>query len=528
MSSETNNAIRFRLAAVLLAIALGLAFQANGVFASIGRQSSQGATQLKKEAPGALVLGSTPTDTPTNALTVTITPSGTPTSTLTTVPTDTPTATPTGTQVVCSIEFQDVPPDHQDYDSIHCVSCQGSMDNFPCGQPGEPCVPPNNYAYFRPSAMYSGMRAELCKLVVIAARWPIDTSGGPHFVDVPQCDPYYPYIETAFHRGIVSGYADGTFRPYDGATRGQFAKVLVLAAGWPLDTSGGPHFSDVDASSIFYAFIETAHNHNAATWYGCGGSGEPCPGLYYRPGSDISTMTRAEIARVTAHTFSNCVINTTPTPTPISNPCTPTSTPTITATNTPTSTPTNTTTPTSTLTPIPFRDVSSSDYFYEGVRYLSSRGVISGYNDGMFKPYDEATRAQVTKIVVLALGWQLVCPSVAHFSDVPVGDVFYCFVETAYAHGIINGYDGGTFQPSTNITRAQLCKVVVLAMNWPTDTSGGPHFVDVPQDDPFYEVIETAVHRGIISGYEGGLFRPNDNTTRGQICKIVYGAIRNP
>ncbi len=190
--------------------------------------------------------------------------------------------------------------------------------------------------------------------------------------------------------------------------------------------------------------------------------------------------------------------------------------------------PCTTPTPTPTPTPITFSDVKPSDYFYDGVRYLSSHGVISGYSDSTFKPYDQATRAQVAKIVVLALGWQAVCPSVAHFRDVPIGDVFFCFVETTYAHGIINGYDDNTFRPATNITRAQLCKVVVLAMGWPTDTSGGPHFTDVPTSSVFYRLIETAVHRGIISGYNSGTFQPNDNTTRGQICKIVYGAIRNP
>jgi hypothetical protein len=53
-------------------------------------------------------------------------------------------------------------------------------------------------------------------------------------------------------RGIVSGYADGTFRPSNPATRGQIAKIIVLGEGWPLDTSGGPHFTDVPPGYVFY------------------------------------------------------------------------------------------------------------------------------------------------------------------------------------------------------------------------------------------------------------------------------------
>ena len=45
---------------------------------------------------------------------------------------------------------------------------------------------------------------------------------------------------------------------------------------------------------------------------------------------------------------------------------------------------------------------------------------------------------------------------------------FFCFIETAYGHGIIAGYSDGTFHPNNNVTRAQLCKIIVLAMGWTT------------------------------------------------------------
>src|SRR5213079_2589610 len=88
-------------------------------------------------------------------------------------------------------------------------------------------------------------RAQLCKIVVLAEGWPLDTSGGPHFSDVPTDNPFYEYIETAYNRGAISGYDDHTFRPGSGVTRGQLCKVVVLAQGWAVTTAGGPHFSDV-------------------------------------------------------------------------------------------------------------------------------------------------------------------------------------------------------------------------------------------------------------------------------------------
>ena len=69
---------------------------------------------------------------------------------------------------------------------------------------------------------------------------------------------------------------------------------------------------------------------------------------------------------------------------------------------------------------------------------------------------------------------------------------------------------------------------MVLAEGWVLDTAGGPHFGDVAADNPFYGFIETAYNRDIISGYADGTFRPGNNATRGQICKIVYQAVEQP
>src|SRR5205823_1346730 len=93
---------------------------------------------------------------------------------------------------------------------------------------------------------------------------------------------------------------------------------------------------------------------------------------------------------------------------------TPTRTPTRTATRTPTRTPirtatrtpTRTRTPTITPTPTPctpgqFSDVHPTDYFYLAVQYLVAHGVISGYGDCTFRPYNNTTRGQMVKIVVL-------------------------------------------------------------------------------------------------------------------------------
>ena len=169
-----------------------------------------------------------------------------------------------------------------------------------------------------------------------------------------------------------------------------------------------------------------------------------------------------------------------------------------------------------------------ADYFYDPVRYMYCAGIISGYGDNTFRPFNDTTRGQLTKIVVLARGWALYCPMTAHFSDVAPGSAFYCFVETAYQHGIIAGYGDGTFRSNNSVTRGQLSKIIVQAMGWTDPCPSGGHFSDVLPGSPFFCFVETALSHGIISGYLDGTFRPGNTATRGQISKIVYLAVTGP
>ncbi|MFL5732513.1 MAG: M14 family zinc carboxypeptidase [Chloroflexia bacterium] len=241
------------------------------------------------------------------------------------------------------------------------------------------------------------------------------------------------------------------------------------------------------------------------------------------------------------------------TSTPTSSPThTPTDVPTNTPSNTPIgSTPTNTSvanTPTNTRQPsgsptavptpcaITFTDVHADDYFYEPVTYLYCHRAISGYSDNTFRPGNNTTRGQLSKIVVLAEGWAIYTPTTPTFRDVPTTDTFYQYVETAYDHSIISGYYCGSgcleFRPGNNVTRAQLTKIVVLAESWEITPPATPTFRDVPLGDAFYGYIETAYSHSIISGYDCGTgcleFRPGNNATRGQISKIVYLAVTGP
>ncbi|MGI8588139.1 MAG: FG-GAP-like repeat-containing protein [Chloroflexia bacterium] len=267
-----------------------------------------------------------------------------------------------------------------------------------------------------------------------------------------------------------------------------------------------------------------------------------------------STATATAPVPTTSPVPSSTATATVPTPSPVPSATilatsTPAATPSLppqasqTARPTSTSTPAPPATATTTACPINFSDVHPADYFYTPVQYLACHGVVSGYSDGMFRPYNNTTRSQMVKIVVLGFNKPITTPAgrAYSFTDVTTSNPFFSVVETAYADGIVSGYTCGTapagpcdslrrpyFLPYNNVTRSQLAKIDVLAAGWTLYNPTTPSFGDVPVGSTFYSVIETAVCHGVVSGYNDGTFRPFNNATRGQISKIVYLSIVNP
>jgi hypothetical protein len=166
--------------------------------------------------------------------------------------------------------------------------------------------------------------------------------------------------------------------------------------------------------------------------------------------------------------------------------------------------------------------VPAGSTFHLFVRCLACRGIVGGYSDGTFRPNTDITRGQLSKIVSNSAGYSET-PTGQRFTDVPPSNTFYLFIERMASRGIIGGYTDGTFRPNANSTRGQIAKVVSNAKGY-AETPTGQRFTDVPPGSTFYLFIERIASRGIIGGYTDGTFRPNNNATRGQTSKIVANA----
>jgi hypothetical protein len=89
------------------------------------------------------------------------------------------------------------------------------------------------------------------------------------------------------------------------------------------------------------------------------------------------------------------------------------------------------------------------------------------------------------------------------FSDVPYGSYYYTYVSYLACNGIVSGYSDTTFRPDNNTSRGQIAKIASNSAGF-TETVTTQTFEDVGPSNPFYPFIERMASRGLISGYTCG------------------------
>ena len=196
--------------------------------------------------------------------------------------------------------------------------------------------------------------------------------------------------------------------------------------------------------------------------------------------------------------------------------------------------------------PASFSDVPTDNTFYSYVQCMVCRGIVNGYSDGTFRPNNNITRGQLSKVVSNSAAFSE-DPGPQRFEDIPVGSTFYDWVNRLAARGYIGGYACGGegepcgetnlpyFRPNSNATRGQITKIVSNAAGF-NDDPAGQTFEDVAPGSAFYLWVERLASRGIMGGYACGsegepcgsdnrpYFRPGNNATRGQSSKVVANA----
>ncbi|MDR1615484.1 MAG: S8 family serine peptidase [Syntrophomonadaceae bacterium] len=177
----------------------------------------------------------------------------------------------------------------------------------------------------------------------------------------------------------------------------------------------------------------------------------------------------------------------------------------------------------------------------ESIENLATLGVVSGYEDGAFKPDITVSRAEFITMLGRALQWRLnPGEDLMYFSDnseIPLWALEYVYYGQRL--GYISGFSDGSLRPQININRSQAVVMLDKILRETPEPELSPEVrEEIPnmysfsyadqQEIPGWAVSSALkVRRLGITGFWGDIFRPNRNLTRAEAAVIIDEMIKN-
>ncbi len=152
-----------------------------------------------------------------------------------------------------------------------------------------------------------------------------------------------------------------------------------------------------------------------------------------------------------------------------------------------------------------YPDVAQNRWSYDAIKTLTELGILTGYDDGTFKPTNAMTRAEVVTMISKYEG--LTNSNVDKFSDTKThwGRIY---INSASENRWINGYEDGTFKPNNPVTRAEFANIVnkVLERRVESDgvVSGIKTFKDLKPGKWYYYPLVEATNGHTYTKYPNG------------------------
>lgn len=182
----------------------------------------------------------------------------------------------------------------------------------------------------------------------------------------------------------------------------------------------------------------------------------------------------------------------------------------------------------------PFPDVEEGNEYFVAVSFLKDAGLIEGYEDGTFKPYQDINRAEALKVLLGAFPeegmaeMEPASPDPELFPDVLSSDWFYAYVMEAKEDGLVEGYPDGLFHPERTINKAESLKIALIREGGfiPEEATAMP-YTDVPTTEWYAPYAEVSKNRTIfLENRSDGSLNADELMTRGEFVKMIYRIIK--
>ena len=157
-------------------------------------------------------------------------------------------------------------------------------------------------------------------------------------------------------------------------------------------------------------------------------------------------------------------------------------------------------------------------------------GVVSGYEDGRFRPDDQITREQFVKLLITAFDLQDDSAD-CNYVDVNQEQWYYKYIASAKKIGLVNGESDTSFGIGKSITRQNMAelgyRILVYKNIEVKQVNEAIKFNDALEiDEDALPAVSKIQQAGIINGVGDGNFNPKGFATRAQACKIIYNILK--
>ena len=172
--------------------------------------------------------------------------------------------------------------------------------------------------------------------------------------------------------------------------------------------------------------------------------------------------------------------------------------------------------------PLPYWDVPETLWSRESILTMKERGIMSGVGGGRFAPDRPVSRSMFTAVLYRLAGMPVLTLH-AGFVDVDADAYYADAVAWASGSGIVEGYGGGRFGPNDPLTREQMVTLLWRYRGKPAaDKSCLVGCSDTDEISEWAkEAFAWALGEEIIHGKGNGILDPKGIATRGETAQMI-------
>jgi len=170
----------------------------------------------------------------------------------------------------------------------------------------------------------------------------------------------------------------------------------------------------------------------------------------------------------------------------------------------------------------PFTDIAKTHIYYDILHQMRDQGIITGYDNGTFKPDAKITRQHAAVLIQRATS---LTPKVAYvqYKDISISHPYFEAIKQLQQTGVIKADAKGNFNATKDLTRGEMA--LILANAFKLEAKAEHPFNDVSKTSDEGKAIAALYEAGITTGYDNGTFKPNESLSRAHYAVFLYRAL---